>query len=354
LYPHDFAVGSILVTGARRQMVPASVTVPEGAASADFVVSTSSVSAVTTAIISATYGVTHSANLAINPSVLDGITLTQPSVTGGTASIATVTLTGAAPSGGAVVMLAANDPVAPGLQKVTDAAGMPHDGSVNWSSIGSNFAPVDSGTSVPVAGLPGLQMTLSASANQPLQILTNCPGIVNCGWGGNFAPGAQLLWVGGNYDENGETWTGHGPMTLTLTSPQHGIGFRIMADELGPFTATLCAYGAADQLLGCMPFTGNGDVFPNNSAAFFGFYSDAGEIAKVTLDAGGALYPHDFAIEQVFVSSTRRMVPPSVKVEAGASTATFRVNTNTVETQTPVTITGDYQTTRTADLAILP
>jgi hypothetical protein len=353
-YPHDFTVGSIVVTSARRQIVPTSITVPAGDASASFNVNTGAVSILTAAEITATYATTQTATLEITPAVLSVITLTPASVTGGTDLIGTATLSGAAPAGGAVVTLSANNPVTPGIQKVTDVAGMPQNGSVDWASLGSNYDLIDSGTTVPVASLPGLNLTFSVSGNQTMEIVTNCPGMVNCGWSGNFSPGAQLLWVGGTYDGNTGSWTGNGPMTLNLSSPQHGVGFRIMADEFGPLTATLCAYDAADTLLGCKSFAGDGTVYPDNSAAYVGLYDDVSEIAKVTVDAGGTFYPHDFAIGQVFISSTRRMVPSSVTVQAGATSASFRVNTDEVSAETTVTITGDYGTTQSGALTVVP
>jgi hypothetical protein len=278
-------------------------------------------------------------------------------VIGGSSLIGTATLTGTAPAGGAVVTLSADNPVAGGVQRVSATTNLPQDGSVTWTDLGPSFTSIPSGAVAPVAGIPGLTMTVSSSAGMPLLILTNCPAITDCGWVGNFVPAEPLLWPGGTYDGLTGSWTAYGPLTLTLSSPQRGLGFRIMADEEGPFTGTVCAYNAANTLLGCVPFTGHGAPLAggtNGIAAYVGIYDDAPEIAKVTIDAGGALYPHDFAIGQVFVANTRRMVPPSVKVQAGASTVTFPVNTDAVGAATTITVTGDYQETHAATLTITP
>ena len=65
---------------------------------------------------------------------------------------------------------------------------------------------------------------------------------------------------------------------------------------------------------------------------FVGLYDDVQELSKVTIDAGGALYPHDFAIGQLNVASTRRqLVPASVTVPAGATGVCFPVNTSESE-----------------------
>src|SRR2546426_1911986 len=110
--------------------VPPSVTVAAGATSATFTVSTSAVAASTTVSISGTYGgVTRSASLTVTPApppapTLSSLTLNPTSVTGGNSSTGTVTLSGAAPTGGAVVTLSSNNTTAARVpSSVTVAAG---------------------------------------------------------------------------------------------------------------------------------------------------------------------------------------------------------------------------------------
>lgn len=101
--------------------VPASVTVPAGNASANFTVSTSSVTASTSVTI---WAANYSAVLTVTPVPLSSLSLNPASVTGGAASIGTVTLGAAAPAGGAVVELASsNTAVATVRANVTVAAG---------------------------------------------------------------------------------------------------------------------------------------------------------------------------------------------------------------------------------------
>jgi len=336
-------------------MVPASVTVAAGATSATFTVTTSAVSASTSATITGSFNGTQTATLTINPLALSTLTMSPTSVTGGTSSTGTVTLTGPAPAGGAVVtLLSSSTPAIPGIEEVSTPSGLPQDGSINWAVVGPAFTSVPSGTAVPVTGLPDLSMTFSTATGLSLQLLTQCPG-VDCGWVGNFAPGAPLLWTGGSYAGDG-SWTGNGPLTVTFNSPQRGLGFQIMADEAGPFTATLCAYNSGDTLLGCVPFSGNGTDAADNSAVFIGLYDDAQEISKVTIDAGGALYPHDFAIGNVLVASQQRqMVPASVTVAAGATSATFTVTSQAVPATTTSSISATMNGgTQTATLTVTP
>ena len=120
------ALSSSNTTAAR---VPASVTVAAGATSASFTVSTSAVAASTTVTISAAYGAaTRSASLTVTPApppppTLSSLTLNPTSVTGGNSSTGTVTLSGAAPSGGARVALSSSNTAASVPSSVTVAAG---------------------------------------------------------------------------------------------------------------------------------------------------------------------------------------------------------------------------------------
>jgi len=109
---------------------PASVTIAAGASSATFTVSTSVVSASTTANISATRdGISKTASLTVKPvpppsPTPTSLTLSPTSVVGGNGSTGTVTLSGLAPAGGAQIALSSsNTSVARVPASVTVAAG---------------------------------------------------------------------------------------------------------------------------------------------------------------------------------------------------------------------------------------
>src|SRR5262249_6735004 len=144
----------------------------------------------------------------------------------------------------------------------------------------------------------------STANGQPMMNMTNCNFGGDCGWYGNFAQGASVLWMSGTYISQTAWWAPNGPLTVQFDSPQRGVGFQMMGDELGHFTATVCAYNAANTQLGCVPFEGTGTANEYNTAPFIGVYDDAQEISKVTIDGGGAIYPHDFAISQMLVTGT--------------------------------------------------
>lgn len=96
--------------------VPSSVQIPQGSTAGGFFISTTAVSAPTVVTISVTgAGVTKTATLTVNPfgggtgGALASLTLNPTSVRGGKTSTATVTLSAAAPSGGAVVSISSGN-----------------------------------------------------------------------------------------------------------------------------------------------------------------------------------------------------------------------------------------------------
>ena len=119
-----------LSSGNAAAQVPSSVTIPAGASSAGFAITTSAVAANTGVSITSSYsGTTRSATLTVTsasapaPATLQSVTLTPSTVTGGASSQGRVTLSAAAPSGGAVVSLSSNQGAARVPASVTVNAG---------------------------------------------------------------------------------------------------------------------------------------------------------------------------------------------------------------------------------------
>ncbi|MCL6535801.1 MAG: S8 family peptidase [Armatimonadetes bacterium] len=108
--------------------VPSTVTVPAGATSANFTVSTRAVSSATSVTITASAGsVSRTATLTVNPSssnvTLQSLTISPTSVWGGRSATGTVTLSGPAPAGGVVVQLRSSSSRASVPSTVTVPAG---------------------------------------------------------------------------------------------------------------------------------------------------------------------------------------------------------------------------------------
>jgi hypothetical protein len=104
--PAGGAVVSLSSSDPAVAAVPAAVTVAAGATNASFAVSTSAVAVSTTVTITMAYGGdTRSVVLDLVPTTVSSLSLNPASVTAGSTSIGTVTLSVPAPAGGAVVTL---------------------------------------------------------------------------------------------------------------------------------------------------------------------------------------------------------------------------------------------------------
>ena len=164
--------------------VPANVTVPEGAISANFIVSTTPVSKATSAIIAASYNNSNaSATLGVGNApptptftppptplpTLVSLQLNPTSVIGGQSSQGTVTLSNPAPAGGAVVTLSSSN----------GAASVPTSVTVSGGALSASFTvnttPVSSATSATIAANynnSNVSATLSIGAAPTLPTLT--------------------------------------------------------------------------------------------------------------------------------------------------------------------------------------
>jgi hypothetical protein len=155
--PSGGAVVTLSSSNTSAATVPASVTVPAGAFSATFVVSTASVAASTSLTIGGAFGgATRSATLTVTPlpappppASLSTVAVNPASVTGGTTSQGTVTLTSPAPAGGFAVSLSSSN---------TAAATVPAGVSVAQGATSATFAIA---TSAVTASTP---VTITASA----------------------------------------------------------------------------------------------------------------------------------------------------------------------------------------------
>jgi hypothetical protein len=165
--PTGGAVVSLSSANPAVAAVPASVTVAAGTTSVTFSVSTTAVTASNSLSITGTFGVSRSAVLTVNPAPaapsLSTVTVNPTSVVGGAGATGTVTLTAAAPTGGAIVGLSSsNATVASVPASVTVAAG----------ALSANFAigttPVTASTPVTISGtFGGATRTATLSVTPP-------------------------------------------------------------------------------------------------------------------------------------------------------------------------------------------
>ena len=129
--------------------VPASVTIPQWATSADFDVTTSAVSNATSVTITATAATaTRTVSLTVRPATLVGLIIGSSSVSSGGSCTAMIQLSGPAPSGGAVVALGSSDP---NSASVPDSVTVPAGASLAYFSVSGN--DVSQPTSVTITAI---------------------------------------------------------------------------------------------------------------------------------------------------------------------------------------------------------
>ena len=251
-----------LSSSASAATVPANVTVAAGATSATFTVTSSAVTAATPVTITASYGgTTKTTLLTVNPATgvgLSSVAVSPATVNGGTPSTGTVMLSGAAPSGGAVVTLSSSASAATVPANVTVAAG----------ATSATFTVT---TSAVTAATP---VTITA------------------------------------------TYGGTTKTTLLTVNPATTVALSSVA--VSPATVN-----------GGSPSTGT-----------------------VTLNGAA---PTGGAVVALSSSGSAATVPASVTVATGATSATFTVTSNSVSVATPVTISASYAgTTKTTLLTVDP
>jgi hypothetical protein len=342
--------------------VPASVTVPAGASSATFTVSTSSVTTATSVNISASYaGVTKTASLTVQPQALptlSSLTLNPTSVTGGAqTSTGTVTLSGPAPSGGTAVSLSSSTSTATVPASVTVAAGASSATfTVSTSAVTASTPVTISASYAGVTKTASLTVVPQALPN--LSSLTLNPTSVTGGAqtstgtvtlsGPALTGGAQVLLS----SNNGAASV---PASVTIAAGASSATFTASTGAVTTSTPVTISASYAG-VTKTASLTVQPQALPTLSSLTLNPASVTGgspSTGTVTLSgpapAGGA------TVSLSNSSTSTATVPASVTVAAGASSATFTVSTSAVTASTPVTISASYAgTTKTASLTVAP
>jgi len=155
--------------------VPATVSVPAGATTATFAVATNVVTSSGSATITALYDSTVTAVLAVNPqaSGVAAITLSPTSVVGGVNSIGTVTLNGPAPTGGVLVSLLSNNPLA----TVPATVLIPADATYAIFTVTTSAVTANATVNIAATfnGLVSTNLTLTAPIFNPIRVNSGGP-----------------------------------------------------------------------------------------------------------------------------------------------------------------------------------
>lgn len=357
--------GGALVTlfGGSPASVPANVTVLAGATTATFPISTTSATSDTSVVITALLHLSFGTTLTVRAGggaqpTLSGLSLSPSSVTGGTSSTGTVTLSSAAPSGGSVVALSSSN---------TAAATVPSSVTVTAGTTSRTFTvttqTVASSTSSTITGTLGTTRTATLTVNAAAPATPAAPSLVSPSNGASVALPLTLDW---NDVTAAASYQIHIDDSSSFSTP------RVVDQTLtvSQFTATSLAArqhwwrvrgrnsaGTAGSWSSVRSFTPQSTPAPVALSAVSVTPSSVvgGNGSQGTVTLTSAAPAGGFAVSLSSSNTAAATVPVSVTVAQGATTATFAIGTSAVTTSTPVTISTSAGTvTRTATLTVTP
>jgi trimeric autotransporter adhesin len=338
------------------------VTVPAGATSANFTIRTSPVTSQFNLNIFAHLADSpgRQALLLITPggsTTVKAVTIDPVSMVGGASATGTVTLTGAAPSGGAVVTLAkALSDGGAGSVPVTIPTSVTVPGGQTTASFTIASSSVTTTTNVRISGTFG---GLTANADMSLfpllgQVLFsgNIPG-------GNPAPGSVHLNgpapAGGAVVtlSSGNTSLATVPASVTVPAGQTSAAFTANTSPVTQTTAVVISGSHGGRTVTTNLFLVVSRAVSSvtlNPSTVVGPASSTGTVTlRSAAPSGNAV------VELVSSNTVFATVPFSVVVPSGRTSATFAVNAAQVTTTTSVVISATYENvTRTATLTINP
>ena len=351
-------IGGAVVTlgsSATAATVPASVTVAAGQTTATFTVTTTTVTTATPATITATYGGSSTnATLTVNPATgtltISSVSLNPTSVTGGTSSQGTVTLSAAAPTGGAVVTLGSSATAATVPTSVTVVAGQ------TTATFTVTTTAVTAVTSATITATYGSSTGNAVLAVNPATIssVSLNPTSVTGGLGsqGTVTLSAAAPTGGAVVTLGSSNAAAVVPASVTVAAGQTTATFSVTTTAVTAVTsATITAtYGSSS---GNATLTLNPAPVTISSLLLSPTSVTGGTSSQGTVTLSGAA-PTGGAIVTLGSSASAATVPASVTVAAGQTTATFSVTTATVTTATPATITATYGSSVNATLTVNP
>jgi len=320
--------------------VPSTVTVPSGATTATFTVSTKVVAAQTNSSIEAAAGGYHySATLTMYAATLSSLSIKPSVVTGGTPSVGTVTLNTAAPVGGSVINLSSSNPAASVPATVTVPAG----------TSTANFTI----TTYPVATSVGLSITatqghftfvtgmsvMTGGTGATLNALSLSSSSVTGGTGttGTVSLTAAAPTGGASVSLSSNSSSATLPASVFISAGATSASFTVSTTTVSSVTsATITA--SLGSVTKTAPLTINPVAVSLTGLALNPTTVTGGTISTGTVTLSGAA-PSGGTTVTLTSSLSTATVPSSVTVAAGTTTATFTVTTSAVASQSSPKIT---------------
>jgi len=332
--------------------VPATVTVPAGSTSASFLITTYPVAGSTQVTISANFGGTMTALLTVAPPALNSFSIGPSNVAGGVVSHGTVTLTGAAPTGGMSVSLSSDTPTA---ASVPSAIVVPA-GSTSAAFLITTY-PVAGSTPVTITASQGGAVKTASLTVAPLALssLTTNPVSV---LGGNTSQGTVTLNGpapngGMSISLSSDTPTAASvPAAVLVSAGSTSATFTITTSPVAGATfVTITASDGTNQKTAWITVTSFAvSLLPVNPASVVG-----GIVSQGTVTLSSAAPTGGITVSLSSGVPSAASVPDSVLVPAGSTSTTFTITTYPVASSTAVTITASYGAAMaTAQLTVTP
>jgi hypothetical protein len=327
--------------------VPASITVAAGATTATFSLTTTAVGSTQTATITATYNGARTATLTVNAPTLSAISLNPTSVIGGANSTGTVTLNGAAPAGGAVVSLSSS---------ASGAASVPANVTVAAGAASATFtvttSPVSADTVVTItAGYAGVNRTanvtvraasLSSLSLSPATVVGGASSTGTVTLNGKAPASGAIVTL---TDANSATTV---PTSVTILAGATSATFAVSTVPVAA-TTTGTVSGSYRGVTRSANLTVNAPGLSTLSVSPTAVTGGTTSTGTVTLNGRAAVNTSVTLSD----NSAAVFVPASVTVLAGASSATFTIDTVPVTKNTNATISASRNgVTRNAALSV--
>jgi hypothetical protein len=305
-----------------------SVTVAEGQTTAAFSVTTVPVAVKTIVTVTGVGGgVTKTAKLTVNPPVPKTVTFSPASLTGGTPSTGTVTLTGPAPAGGVTVQLASDKPQAnlPAASVLVPAGSLTQTFAVNTLPVAAdavaNIAATANGVSK--AG----KLTIKAPVLSSLKLSpTSTPGGLNVTGTvtltGPVAAGSSVTVA----LASANTALATVPAPVAVTAGQSSAAFTIATT---PVTAAVSVSITAKTTTPAVTKSATLKLNPPalSSLSMSPASVVGGSPSTGTVTLTGPAPSAGTAVTLTSSKTTVATVPANVTVASGSTTATFTANT---------------------------
>ena len=342
--------------------MPASVTVPAGATSASFTITTSPVTSQFNMNIFADLAGSpgQSALLLITPggpTTLSAVSTNPVDLVGGASSTGTVTLSGAAPSGGAVVTLSkAFSNGGTGTVPITIPASV-------TVLAGHTTATFTIGTSA-VNATTAVRISATFSGATLATDMTLFPLLAGVSFAGNVPggqPAAGTVTLGGPAPSGGTLVTLSSgntslvtvPASVTVPAGQTNVTFTANTAPVTQTTGVTVSASSGGATVSTTLFLFVSSAVSSVTLSPSTLVGPASSTGTVTLQSAA---PNGNAVVTLASSNTVfAVVPNSVVVVAGQTRATFTVNAAQVTATTSVAISATYQNvTKSATLTINP